>query len=154
VTAAAAARPSSRARLVAVVALLLLVAVAVVLLTRAAADEPSGRTGRDLVEAVLAEDAEAPVVLPVELPRGYGLALGESARGAPGEDPVAAWVFDPVSAESGLVPIQLYVQEPGLSGEPPEGVLAQEAAGREVWVIAPARTTGARAASSCGRTSR
>lgn len=84
----------------------------------------------------------AVVVLPVTVPRGYALAEGESARGAPGQGPVAAWVFDPVQAESGLARVQLYVAAPGRNGAPPEGVLALEADGREVWVIPAGEDAG------------
>lgn len=134
-------RPA-RARLVVVVATLLLTAVVVLLVTRGTADEGSGTTGRDVVEAVLADEPEAPVVLPVTVPRGFVLALGESARRAPGEGTVAAWVFEPVQAGSQLAGVQLYVDAPGRSGAPPEGVLALESDGREVWVIPAGEDAG------------
>ena len=132
---AAGAARSVPVRLIVVAVGLLLAAVVLVLVVRTGADEPSGATGREVVEAVLADDPEAPVVLPVTVPRGYALAAGERARGVAGKDSVAAWVFEPVQERSGLAVVKLYVQEPGRIQAPPDGVLARRAAGREVLVI-------------------
>lgn len=133
-----AAGPGTRGRpvrLVALVAVLLVSAVLVLAVTSRDADPPSGPTGRSVVETVLADEPDAPVVLPVTLPPGYVLAGGDTAGGAAGDVPVAAWVFNPVQASSGLAVVQLCVAPAARCVASPDGVLAREVDGRDVSVL-------------------
>ena len=130
--------PASRrrsVRLLLVAGLLVAVALVALRLVDREPAPPTEPTGRSAVEAVLADEPDAQVVLPVELPPGYVFAGGDTASGGPGEVPVTAWVFRPVQPESGLAVVQLCVAPPTTCAATTEGVLSREADGLQVSVV-------------------
>lgn len=120
----------SRARLL--VTVLLLVAVAAGLVLAATQlrrdDEPSGPTARDVVEAVLADEPDAAVVLPVEPPGGYRLAFGDTATSGSGA-PLVAWAFQPPVERPDSAVVQICVAPPGRCAVPGSATSVRDVAG-------------------------